>query len=59
MKIVSVSVLPCAYSSVREVLYAIHFEIAGLVSHTLLICVHGFRVLLTFVLSAKFQKKRN
>ena len=43
------------YSGVRDLSYAINFRTAGTVSHTLL-CVHGFRMLLNFVLSAESTK---
>ena len=44
-----------SYSSVRELSYAINFRTARAVSHTLLY-LHGFRMLLIFVLSAKSTK---
>ena len=44
-----------SYSSVRELSYAINYRTAMMVSHTLLY-VHGFRMLLNFVLSAESTK---
>ena len=44
-----------SYSSVRDLSYALNFHTARTVSHTLLY-VHGFRMLLNFVLSAKSTK---
>ena len=44
-----------SYCSVRELSYAINFRTARTVSRTLL-CMHGFRMLLNFVLSAKSTK---
>ena len=45
-----------SYSSVRELLYAVNFRTARAVSHTLLY-LHGFRMLLHFVLSAESTKR--
>ena len=45
-----------SYTSVLELLYAINFRRARTVSHTL-VCVHAFRVLLNFMLSAKRASK--
>ena len=44
-----------SYSSVRELSYTINFRTARAMSHTL-VCVHGFCMLLNFVLSAKRKK---
>ena len=44
-----------SYSSARELSYAINFRTARAMSHTL-VCVHSFRMLLNFVLSAKSTK---
>ena len=51
---VIVDILVCihiSYSSVCEILYAIHFHTARSVSHTL-VCVHDIRMPLNFVGSA-------
>ena len=47
--------LKVSYSSIHELSYAIHFCTARAVSHAL-VYVHGFRMLLNFVLSAKGTK---
>ena len=44
-----------SYSGVRELSYAINFRSARAVSHTF-VYMHGFRMLLNFVLSAKSMK---
>ena len=46
------------YPSVRELSYTINFRTVRVVLHTLLY-VHGFRMLLNFLLSAKVRKVRN
>ena len=47
-----------SYSSVRELSYAINFRTVRTVSNTLLY-VHGFRMLLNFVLSAESTKLKS
>ena len=44
-----------SYSSVPQLSYATNFRTAPVVSHAL-VCMHGFRLLLNFVLSAKSTK---